>query len=65
MIHEFQNPIKVHTPLGPGYAIYATNSGIWENDVWTVALCSDGQIRHFSTDQLQVDKNATFGIKNS
>jgi hypothetical protein len=62
MIHEFNNPIPVYTPLGDGYVIYVTHGGMFENDVFTVALCEDGQIRHFTSDQIKMYVNATFGI---
>ena len=63
MIHEFNNPIPVLTSLGDGYVIYVTHSGMFENDVFTVALCEDGQIRHFNTDQVKMYVNATFDIQ--
>jgi hypothetical protein len=63
MILEFQKPIPVVTPLGDGYVIYVTNCGMWENDVWTVALEKSGQIKHFTTDQLKIYQNLTFDIK--
>ena len=59
---EFKKPIPVVTPLGDGYAIYAVNSGTYANDVWTVALCDGGHIKHFCTSQIQIYKNATFEI---
>ena len=58
---EFKSPIPVNTPLGDGMALYAVNSGTFANDVWTVAL-ADGRVRHFRTDQITVEKNATWGI---
>lgn len=42
-------------------ALYASDSGTFANDVWTVAL-ADGRVRHFRTDQLTVEKNATWNI---
>lgn len=60
---EFKNPIPVVTPIGNAYAIYTTNSGTFENDVWTVCLEDGGKILHFRTDQLKVYSNATFDIK--
>lgn len=60
---EFKNPIPVVTPLGDGYVIYVTNSGMFENDVWTVVLQDGGKIKHFATEQIKVYKNATFDIK--
>jgi len=61
MITEFTNPIPVKTKLGDGMAIYAANSGTFANDVWTIVL-EDGRVRHFRTDQIQVEKNATWDI---
>lgn len=59
---ELKNPIPVITELGDGMAIYVVNSGTYANDVWTVAL-SDGRVRHFRTDQITIESNATWGIK--
>ena len=61
---EFKNPLPVVTPKGNGYAIYVSNSGTFENDVWTVALEEGGDILHFRSDQLKIYKNATFDIKS-
>lgn len=58
---EFARPIPVLTQLGPGMAIYVTNSGTFANDVWTVVL-NTGKVRHFRTDQVRVEKNDTFNI---
>ena len=61
---EFKQPIPVVLPDGKdGYAIYVTNSGMYENDVWTVVHCDGGIVRHYATDQLRIHHNATFGIK--
>lgn len=61
---EFKQSIPVVLPDGKeGYAIYVTNSGMYENDVWTVVHCDGGMIRHYTSDQIRVYQNATFGIK--
>ena len=60
---EFRNPIPVKTSLGDGMAIYVVNSGTFANDVWTVAL-EDGTVRHFRTDQVRMENNATWNIRN-
>jgi hypothetical protein len=60
---EFKNPIPVLTPIGGGYALYARESGTFENDVWTVVLEDGGGVRHFRTDQIKLYKNATFDIE--
>jgi hypothetical protein len=59
---EFQKPIPVTTKLGNGMAIYASDSGTFANDVWTIVL-EDGRVKHFRTDQVKVEKNATWEIK--
>ena len=60
---EFANPIPVVVEGNKdGYAIYATNGGQFENDVWCVVLCSGGIIRHYRTDQIKMHKNSTFDI---
>jgi hypothetical protein len=61
---EFRKPVPVNTPLGDGMAMYVTDSGVFANDVWTVAL-ADGRVRHFRTDQLTLEKNATWNISTN
>ena len=65
MMLEFKQPIPVITELGEGYAIYATYVGIFENDIWTVALENGGKILHFRSYQVKMYKNSTFDIKES
>ena len=62
MIHEFRQPVPVLTPLGAGYILYVKTSGMWENDIFTVALEADGRLLHFQTSQLRIGRNATFDI---
>jgi hypothetical protein len=61
---EFKKPIPLITPHGNGYAIYVSNSETFDNDVWAVALCETGEIKHYNTSQLKMGKNGTFDIKN-
>ena len=60
---EFRNPIPVKTSLGDGMAIYVVNSGTFANDIWTIVL-NDGSIRHFRTDQVKMENNATWNISH-
>jgi hypothetical protein len=62
IIHEFNNPIPVVTPLGNGYMIYVTSGGTFENDIFTIVLENGGDIKHFRSDQIKVHHNATFDI---
>jgi hypothetical protein len=64
MMLEFTNPIPVVVEENKqGYAIYVTSGGAFENDIWCVALCDGGIVRHYTTDQIRLHANATFGIK--
>lgn len=62
MMLEFANPIPVVTPLGDGYAIYVKSSGMFEDDEWCVALTEAGKIRHFTSSQIKIWHNQTYGI---
>lgn len=63
MLLEFSNPIPIKTPIGDAYAIYVKSNGMMENDEWCCAMMEDGQVRHFTTDQIKVWHNETYGIK--
>ena len=61
---EFKKPIPVVVEGNKeGYAIYVVNSGMFENDVWCVALCEGGIVRHYRSDQIKIHYNGTFKIK--
>jgi hypothetical protein len=64
MMLEFKNPIPVVVENNKeGYAIYVTNSGIFENDMWCVVLCEGGIVRHYRSDQIKIHNNSTLGIE--
>lgn len=61
---EFKKPIPVIVEDDKeGYAIYVTNSGTFENDVWCVVHCDGGIVRHYLSNQIRIYKNETFNIK--
>lgn len=61
---EFKNPIPVIVENNKeGYAIYVSNGGTFENDIWCVVLCDSGVVRHYRSDQLKIHNNATLGLK--
>ena len=64
MIHEFRNPMPVETPLGYGMVVYVRDGGSFANDVFAVVLDQDGELRHFSSEQLRFLRNDTFGIRS-
>jgi hypothetical protein len=60
---EFNHPIPVVVEGGKeGYAIYVTNSGQFENDVWCVVHCKGGIVRHYRSDQIKIHGSGTFNI---
>jgi len=64
MMLEFKKPIPVIVEENKeGYAIYVTNSGTFEDDVWCVVLCEGGNVRHYRSSQIKIYKNATFKIQ--
>jgi len=64
MIHEFLKPIPVIVEKNKeGYALYVSDSGILENDVWCVVLCENGIVRHYTSNQIRIHFNETFNIK--
>lgn len=64
MMLEFKKPIPVIVEGDKeGYALYVTDSGMLENDVWCIVLCEGGIVRHYLSDQIRIHKNSTFNIK--
>ena len=60
---EFHKPIPVIVEQNKeGYAIYVTDGGMFENDLWCVVLCEGGEVRHYRSDQIKIHTNATLGI---
>lgn len=55
-------PIPVIVENKKGYVLYIESSGMLENDIWTVVHCEGGVVRHYTTNQVLVYKNATFDI---
>jgi hypothetical protein len=61
---EFKNPIPVIVEgVKEGYAIYVSNGGTFENDIWCVVLCDGGIVRHYRSDQIKIHNNATLDLK--
>ena len=61
---EFSKPIPVVVEGNKnGYALYVTNSGMLENDIWCVILCDGGMVSHYKSNQIRIFVNETFNIK--
>lgn len=60
---QFKKPIPVIVEENKeGYAIYVSNSGTFENDIWCVVHCNTGIVRHYRSDQIKIHENGTFDI---
>lgn len=60
---EFSKPIPVVVENDKdGYAIYVSNGGSFENDIWCVVLCDGGYVRHYRSDQIRIYQNNTLDI---
>ena len=63
---EFKKPIPVIVETDKeGYAIYVSNGGTLENDIWCVVLCQGGIVRHYRSDQIKIHQNGTFDIEKT
>ena len=63
MMLEFHHPIPVVVEDNKeGYAIYVTNGGTFENDIWCVVHCEGGIVRHYRSDQIKIHTSGTFDI---
>jgi hypothetical protein len=60
MIHEFRNPINVHTPHGKGQAFFLIDYGLTINSVWVVRL-EGGKILHYYSDDIRIYDNPMNG----
>ena len=60
---EFKTPIPVIVEGNKeGYAVYVSNGGSFENDIWCIVLCDGGHIRHYRSDQIRMHHNATLDL---
>ena len=59
MIYEPQNPVKCVTPLGDAFVWYIKTNGFLENDEVACILLNGGEVRHFTTNQIKIDRFKT------
>lgn len=62
MIQQLNPPIDVLTPLGRGLALLVIDYGVHLNSIWVVASYSDGQLKHFDSNDVRLAKNWTLSI---
>jgi hypothetical protein len=62
MIIQLKPEICVTTPLGVGLAVMVIDYGLNHNTCWVVALQSDGQIKHFDSNDIKLCYNHTYKI---
>jgi len=62
MIYEFNKVIPCTTPLGDGYIMYVKSNGFLQNDEFCVIMCEGGNLKHFTSEQINVWHNKTYSI---
>jgi hypothetical protein len=62
VIHGFEQPIPVVTPLGDGMALYVRSNGMLQDDEWCCCMLKGGDVKHFLSGQIKIFHNATYGI---
>jgi hypothetical protein len=61
-IHEVNQILTVETPFGEAQVLFIMDYGIHRNTIWICATFSDGNIRHFDTNQITLSSNHTLGF---
>ena len=56
-------PVIIKNDMSNGYVLYIKDGGMFENDEFCVVSCGGGEIKHYTTAQLLIYKNATFNIQ--
>lgn len=62
MIHELIQPIYVNTDLGKGLALFLIDYGINLNTCWVVTILETGEVKHFDSNQIRIERNDTYKI---
>ncbi len=62
VIKELKQFLWVETELGDGQVLFLIDYGPHENLVFVVALENTREIKHFTTEQVKICRNYTFGI---
>ncbi len=56
-------PVIIKETKEEGYILYVNDGGMFENDIFCIVLCNGGIVRHYTSNQITIHKNATFEIK--
>lgn len=59
MILQLNPQIFVKTPLGKGYAFFIIDYAPWMNSCWIVRLNGTGKVKHFDSNDIQINGNPT------
>lgn len=63
MIIELKQPLEAETSLGDVLLIMFIDYGALENSVFVGIIKKTGEVKHFSSEQVKISKNCTFGIR--
>jgi hypothetical protein len=64
-ILELKQPLEAETDLGEVILLLFIDYGPLENSVFVGVIKSTGEIKHFSSNQVKLLKNYTFGIRTN
>lgn len=59
VVHEIQQVLWVNTPHGVGQALFLLDYGPHHNTVWIVTLRATGEVKHYDSAHLSVERNYT------
>jgi hypothetical protein len=59
----FDIPVPVVTEIGNAYLLYVKSNGFLEEDEFACVMQKDGSIKHFTSSQIKIWKNATYKIE--
>lgn len=62
VVHEIQQFLWLETPHGDGQALFLIDYGPHENTIYIVALQDSREIKHYTSEQVRICKNYTFGM---
>jgi hypothetical protein len=64
VVVQFNPPMPVDTPKGPGRCFVWENPGMNEHNLWHCWIDATGECWTFQNPEIRMQKNPTFGVRN-
>jgi hypothetical protein len=61
-IHEIKQVLPVNTPHGKGLALFIIDYGIQANTIWVVSLFENGEVKHYDSNDIRIERNWTINF---